>query len=204
VAKSDEVSIDESSAAFDARSDRAIIRVEIIETVQFDAREMRALQTLGLLTRGALHEISNPLVGLVGSAELALGETEPGTKLHERVALTHRTGTEIAEIVRALQSFVRSQSHPPERLSLGRAATDAVALVTRVLPTHDVTLAASGDATVLASPGDVACALVDLLVEAIEESGGSVELTVRTDGGEAIVTATGGGELRLPATEPAP
>jgi signal transduction histidine kinase len=190
-------------AAFDARADRATIRVEIIETVQFDARELRALQTLGLLTRGALHQISNPLVALVGSAELALGETEPGTKLHERVALTHRTGTEIADIVRALQAFARMQSLPPERLSLGRASTDAVRLLTTVLPTHDVTLSASGDATVLASPGDVACALVDLLVEALEDRGGSVELSVRADGGEAIVTATGGGELRFPATEPA-
>lgn len=174
----------------------------IIETVQIDAREMRALQTLGRLTRGALHEISNPLVALVGSAELALGDTEPGTKLHERVSLTHSTGTEIADIVRALQAFVRVQARPPERLSLGQAATDAVALVTRVIPTHDVTLAASGDATVLAAPGDVACALVDLLVDALEDSTpeGSVELTVRTDGGEAIVTATRGRELRFPAS----
>jgi signal transduction histidine kinase len=175
--------------------------LEIIETVQIDAREMRGLQTLGRLTRGALHEISNPLVALVGTAELALDDTEPGTKLHERVALTHRTGAEIADIVRALQGFVRMQSQPPERLSLGQAAADAVALVRRVLPTHDVTLSASGDATVLAAPGDVACALVDLIVDALEDetANASVELTVRAEDGEAIVTATGGDELRFPA-----
>lgn len=165
---------------------------------------MRGLQTLGRLTRGALHEISNPLVALMGSAELALVDTEPGTKLHERVALTRSTATEIADIVRALQAFVRLQSRPPERLSLGQAAADAVALVTRVVPTHDVTLGASGDATVIAAPGDVACALIDLLVDALDdgEAKGSVELAVRTEAGEAIVTATGGGELRLPAAAP--
>ena len=32
------------------------------------------------------HELSNPLVGLLGSAELALAEAEPGTKLHGRIA----------------------------------------------------------------------------------------------------------------------
>ena len=80
----------------------------------------RSLRTLGLLTRGALHEISNPLLGLVGSAELALGDLEPGTKLHERIALTHRTGTEIAGIVRALQGS--SGSRAP-RLALSRWAT---------------------------------------------------------------------------------
>lgn len=184
-------------------SDWAAVRVEIIETVQFDAREMRGLQTLGRLTRGALHEISNPLVALVGSAELALGDTEPGTKLHERVSLTLVTGTEIADIVRALQAFVRVQSLPPERLSLGQAAAGAIALVTRVHPTNDVTLSASGDATVLAAPGDVWCALVDLLVDALEEGAAkAVELAVRTENGEAIVTATGGAELRFPAAMP--
>jgi signal transduction histidine kinase len=169
--------------------------------VQIDAREMRGLQTLGRLTRGALHQISNPLVALVGSAELALGETEAGTKLHDRIALTHATGSEIADIVRALQAFVRLQPLPPERLSLGRAATDAVELVRRVVPTHDVTLGASGDATVLAAPGDVACALVDLLVDALQqgEPTGTIELAVRSEEGKAIVTATGGGELRFPA-----
>lgn len=172
--------------------------------MQFDAREMRGLQTLGRLARGALHEISNPLVALVGSAELALGETEPGTKLHDRVSLTHATGKEIADIVRALQAFVRIQSQPPERLSLGQAAADAVALVTRVLPTHDVTIGTTGDATILAAPGDVGCALVDLLVDALEDdaTNESVELVVRSENGEAIVTATGGRELRFPAAEP--
>ena len=116
------------------------MRVGIIEPVSDDTDEMRALATLGRLTRGALHELSNPLVALLGSAELALGDAEPGTKLHDRIALTRRTGAEVVEIVRALQAFVRLQPQPPEELSVGDAAADAVALVTRVLPTHDVEL----------------------------------------------------------------
>lgn len=163
--------------------------------MSYAADDTRALATLGRLTRGALHEISNPLVALLGSAELALADAEPGTKLHDRLALTHRTGTEIVEIVRALQAFVRMQSHPPEQLSVGEAAADAVALVARVLPTHDVELRASGDATVVAAPGELRCRLVELLVDALAEPGrgGTVELVV----GHGVVTATGGGELRL-------
>ena len=67
-------------------------REGIIEPVQHDTEETRTLVTLGRLTRGALHELSNPLVALLGSAELALNDVEPGTKLHDRIALTHRTG----------------------------------------------------------------------------------------------------------------
>ena len=167
----------------------------IIERVSHDIEESRSLETLGRLTRGALHQISNPLVALLGSAELALGEIEPGTKLHDRVALTQRTGAEIVEIVRALQAFVRLQNDPPAQLSVGEAAADAVALVMKVLPTHDVQLSASGDSTVVAAPGELRRRLVELLVDAMEEPGrkGAIELVVRDD----VVTATGGGELRL-------
>ena len=157
--------------------------------------DIRALATLGRLTRGALHEISNPLVALVGSAELALSDAEPGTKLHDRIALTQRTGAEVVEIVRALQAFIRLQAEPPSELSVGRAARDAVALVTRVLPTHGVELRASGDATVVAAPGELQGRLVELLVTALAAPGRgeTVELVV----GDGVVTATGGGELRL-------
>jgi signal transduction histidine kinase len=171
------------------------MREGIIETAPHDADETRTLVTLGRLTRGALHELSNPLVALLGSAELALAAAEPGTKLHDRIALTHRTGTEVVEIVRALQAFVRLQSEPPRELSVGEAAADAVALVTRVLPTHDVELGARGDAAVVAGPGEIRRQLVELLVDALERepAAGRVELVV----GDGVVTATGGGELRL-------
>jgi signal transduction histidine kinase len=156
--------------------------------------ESRALHTLGRLTRGALHEIANPLVALVGTAELALGEVEPGSKLHDRIALTRRTGTEIAEIVKALQAFVRQQGEPPAEVSVGEAAADAIALVSRVMPIHDRELTTSGDARVVAAPGELRRQLVELLLDALEREGaGAIELTVS----ESAVSATGGGEVRL-------
>ena len=168
--------------------------------------ETRALQTLGLLTRGALHEISNPLVGLVGSAELALTEAQPDTNLRNRITLIHRTGVEIAGIVRALQGFIHLQDAPVKPVSLGETAAQVISLVDLVQPTHDVTLAAEGDATVIASPGEICCSLVDLLLAALASSDAhrTITLTVRTEDDEVVVTATGGGELRLPSAEAAP
>ena len=171
------------------------VRVEIIETVSEPADDSRTFATLGRLTRGALHEISNPLVALLGSTELALGAAQPGTKLHERLSLAQRTGAEVVEIVRALQAFVRLQAEPERSVSVGAAATEAAALVAKVLPAHDVELTASGDATVVAAPGELQRRLVELLLDALDDPGrgSTIELVV----GDGVVTATGGGELRL-------
>ena len=164
------------------------MRVRIIETVTYDAEELRLLATLGRLTRGALHELSNPLVALLGSAELALGEAEPGTKLHDRIALTHRTGAEIVEIVRALQAFVRLQAQPPGSSRSAPQRPTRSRSSTRVLPTHDVELRSSGDATTVAGPGEIRRRLVELLLDALDAPGrGPVIELVVADG---VVTAT--------------
>ena len=86
--------------------------------------------------------------------------------------------------MRALQAFTRLQDEPPGAFSLGDAAAEAVALVDLVLPTHNVTLTATGDATVIAAPGEVRCSLVELLVDALErsDSRGEIALTVRSEG----------------------
>ena len=153
------------------RSNLAAIREGIIETAPVDAGETRAFETLGRLTRGTLHELANPLVALLGTAELALAEAERETKLHERLVTIQATATELAAIVRALQAFVRSQHEPPRRLSLGEAAEAAIELVERVTPVTDVSLATRGDAAVFAAPGAVARELVELLLRAIRERG---------------------------------
>lgn len=166
----------------------------IIEGMPYGNTETAVLEVVGRLTRGALHELANPLVALVGSAELALDGAEPGTKLHDRLALVHRTGTEIAEIVRALQAFVRLQDEPAAEQSVAAAARDAVALVERVVPTRGTTFAVTGDAAVVAPPGVLRARLVDLLLDAVESAAGApVALSVSP----GIVRASGGKELRL-------
>lgn len=98
--------------------------------------------------------------------------------------------------MKALQSFIRLQAEPVAQLSVGAAAAAAIDLVRKVLPTPDTELRSSGDATVVAHPGELQRALVELLVEAMAgaERGAVVELVVA----DGAVTATGGGRLELP------
>jgi len=163
----------------------------------------RALRTLGRLTRGALHEIANPLLALVGSAEFALADARPGTKLHSRLELVQHTGEEIAEIVRALQRFTREQDAPAARIGLADAAEDAVALVRRVSAVRDVELTVRREAQpeVFAAPGALASALVDLLLDGLAgaERDDVVVLVVSQEGAEAVAAVAGAGELRWEA-----
>lgn len=166
------------------------------------APSVEHLATLGRLTRGALHEIANPLLALLGSAEFALADAEPGTKLRSRVELVHQTGTEIAEIVRALQAFARSASEPARELSLAEAAETAIALVRRVSIVRDVELVAriENEPVVHALPGLVASRLVELVLDGLGGAGrdGTVELVVAERDGAAIASV-GESQLRLPA-----
>ena len=97
-------------------------------------------------------------------------------------------------LVRALQAFIRLQDEPERELSLGAAAADAIALVSRVLPVHDTEFSVSGDATVVASPGETQRRLVELLVEELDrpDRGATIELVVRDN-----VVTVGDAELRL-------
>jgi two-component system, OmpR family, sensor histidine kinase TctE len=160
------------------------------------------MTTLGRLTRGALHEIANPLLALLGTAEFALADAEAGTKLHTRIQLVRETGSEIAEIVKVLQAFARSASEPQRRLSLAEAAETTIALVDKVSTVRDVELSLRLDAepSVEAAPGDVQRRLVDLLLDGLAEAarGDVVELVVSEQDGWAVVSA-GGREVRLEA-----
>ena len=161
----------------------------------------RHLATLGRLTRGALHELANPLLALVGTADFALAEAEQGTKLHERLTTVRATAAEIAEIVRALQGFARLGHESPRQLSLVGAADEAAALVRLVAAAPDLSIDVRADAQprVHEAPGVVVRALVDLLLDAVAatERGRALELVVREDGAEAVAAVAAAGEIRF-------
>jgi signal transduction histidine kinase len=165
----------------------------------------RHAAVLGRLTRGALHEIANPLLALVGSAELALEDAEAGTKVRSRLEVVHSMGSEIAQIVRALQAYARERDEPPRRLSLADAAEQAITLVRRVSAVRDVELELRrvSEPAVIVAPGALKPRLVELLLDGLAEAarGDVVRLSISSEGAEAVAQVSGVGELRLPLAE---
>ena len=159
------------------------------------------LVTLGRLTQGALHELANPLLSLLGNTEFALADAPPGTKLHERLEAVQRMALEIAEIMSALQGYIREQHGPATSVSLVDSAEAAVSLVRRVSAAQGVKLGLRVEAepVVQAQPGSVLRSLVELLLDGLAdpERGGALELVVSERDGEPVVSVVGRGERRL-------
>ena len=169
---------------------------------ELSSPDERVLVVLGRLVQGALHEIANPLLALNGYAELALADAEGGPKLRSRLEVVQQTGQEITQIVRAMQSFVRLQHEAAAQLSLADATEAAAALVRRVVPLADerVVVSVVDAPEVRARPASVASVLVGLLLDALATTEHDlVEVVVSRDGGDAVATIAGGGELRLEA-----
>jgi len=165
--------------------------------VDGDLVEVGRLAALGRLTPGALHEIANPLVALLGTAELLLLDAERGTKRAERLELVVNTAREISAIVRALQSYSRDRAAPHGPLALDRLVAETVELVRRTSAVRDVALEevhAEVEVPVEGLPGGLRQAVLTLILNAFEAQAGGGKVTVATVGAErwATVTVTGG------------
>lgn len=137
---------------------------------------------LGRLVPGAVHELANPLLALVGTVELLLQEADPETRNGERLTVVKSTSDEVAAVVRSLQQLARERLEPVRRVDLAAFALETVELVRRLAGSRSVELAgrASGNASVVASPPQLRQALATLLLDAADaaEAGGRVSLEV--------------------------
>ncbi len=162
------------------------------ELAASDAAQQARLATIGRLTRGALHELGNPLVALIGTAELVTANAEPGSRLRERLDLIGDTANEISDVVRALQRVARvGATEDKERVELSTEAAAALVLVQRLIPGRHCQIEGSypPDAAVVETPpGALLVALVALLLDALDSpTPGPIRLAVSRNGADASV-----------------
>ena len=154
--------------------------------------EAARLELLGRLLPAALHELSNPLVALVGTVELLLAESEPGPT-RTRLELLSRTGDEITALVRSLQRLSREGLEPETELDLVAFTRETAELAMRFSGTKGIAceVRAATPVTLVARPAVLRQALVGLLLDALQGDT-DVEVTVAADG-LRISSGTGGG-----------
>jgi signal transduction histidine kinase len=162
------------------------------------------LVVVGELARDVAHELNNPLFAILGLVELLLSSTEPGSRVEQRLALIQKTGLEMKEIVHNLLDFARGSSNGVEVVTLGEIARRAAEIARRASAAKDVELVVDpgpAGALVECDPAQVAPVLLDLITKATRSlpNGGTVSVTVETDGRSAIAQVTASGTKVEPA-----
>ncbi len=162
--------------------------------------EAGRLAALGELVRGFVHEINNPLFGILGLVELLLAEIEPGTKEHERLTLVQQSGLEIKRITQTLLGFARAEPEEAGAVALQEIAQTAVELVRCTSARKTIELRERYPSEPLLVDGSaprLSQVILSLLLNAQQAlpAGGTVTVQLERDGDWALarVTDTGGG-----------
>ena len=112
--------------------------ISVIEYIQDITEEQRLQEQLiqseklagiGIMASGVAHEINNPLSGIIGMAEIALGEEEePDTKTYLMDIL--RCGQRINEIVKGLRSYYKTVKKEEQSLvNINEVLEDSLKMV---------------------------------------------------------------------------
>ncbi len=70
-------------------------------------RHSQKLEAIGTLAGGVAHDFNNVLGIIMGYTDLALGETSPGTKIHDKLVHIWKASTRAKDIIRQLLTFSR-------------------------------------------------------------------------------------------------
>jgi len=155
--------------------------------------ENARLEQLGRLLPAALHELSNPLVALVGTVELLLADTPPGPT-RTRLELVQRTADEVAALVRSLQRLTRERIEPETELDLGAFTRETADLAVRFSGVKGIGCEVRTDeaVTLVARPAVLRQALLGLLLDALQAADANVEVDVDS-GGVRVSVGSGDG-----------
>jgi len=136
--------------------------------LQEQLRQSQKMEEMGQLAGGIAHDFNNLLTAIIGSAELALADLEPGAAAVTDVENVRRAARRGADLTHKLLAFSRRQRLVIRPVQLGQLVADFAQLVRRVVR-EDVEVAVHTDPDVPvvgADPGAVEQILMNLVTNA--------------------------------------
>ena len=146
-------------------------------------RQAQKMEAIGQLSAGVAHDFNNILQTIVSGLELMLDEVKE-TSAHEFAQFAINAAARGASLTHHLLSYARKQMLRPQILDVIALLTETESLLARTLGPH-IAVRASADemASVLADPGQLQTALLNLAINASHAmpNGGSLTFDARAE-----------------------
>ena len=96
-------------------------------------RQSQKLESVGRLAGGVAHDFNNMLTVILGHANLALLQLDPGQPLFDDLEQIRKAGERAADLTRQLLTFARRQPVAPKQLDLNAAVDGVLAMLRRLI-----------------------------------------------------------------------
>lgn len=107
--------------------------------------QTQRLSEIGTMTSSIAHEINNPVTGIINYAQLICGRTQDA-ELRELAEEIKKEGERIANLVRNLLNFARSDNNKFQRVAFEEVVEDAINLMKSILCKDDIMIAVKFEA----------------------------------------------------------
>jgi signal transduction histidine kinase len=167
-----------------------------LENAQAQLVQSEKLASIGLLAGGVAHEINNPLLVILGRAELLLLQMEPDSHAAREVDIIRRETVRIADIVRNLLQFSREgRDSSFAELDANRALEAVISMTRQILSVDSVTIETDFDPalpTVWGNSGQVQQVFTNIVINAFHAmpTGGRLSIRTTSRDGEVGISFT--------------
>jgi signal transduction histidine kinase len=144
-------------------------------------RQTQKMEAIGTLAGGIAHDFNNILSSVIGYAELAMEEVEPGSIMEDNLQEIYTAGDRAKNLVRQILTFARQADEKVGPTQISTIVKEALKMLRSAIPvTIDIQQDILSDSLVMADPTQIHQIFMNLCTnatQAMEEDGGI--LTVR-------------------------
>ena len=129
--------------------------------------QSQKMEAIGRLAAGVAHDFNNILQGIIGGLELVLDEVADATPAQKFTEVAINAAMRGSSLTHGLLSYARKQMLRPQPIALAPFLADMEKLLARTLGPHiRIKVNADRTASVLADPGQLQTALLNLAINA--------------------------------------
>ncbi len=159
-----------------------LMALEEKEKAQDRLQQAQKMESIGNLAGGVAHDFNNILSSVIGFAELALDDVEPGSALEDNLHEIYTAGIRAKDIVMQILTFARKTDEKVKPVSIDKIAKDSLSLLRSSIPTDiEIVQNINTDALVVGNPSLLQQVLLNLsknAADAMEDDGGRLGITV--------------------------